>query len=71
MTNPINKSDEVLAEGLEGELYYLVFDHAYKNNGFMNPTISRHDCLNSGYWCWSNFFRHPQDIKGYLKRKLR
>lgn len=51
------------------KVYGVYFHHTYKVNGFFEPTIRRHDCLNSGYWCAKNALRHPQDIIKYLKKR--
>ena len=41
------------------------FNHAYLLNWMGGK--SRHFCLGSGYWCWQNFLRYPQDIIKYFE----
>lgn len=62
-------------------MYNAYFKHIYLTKGF---SISKaviegdedyqpegiHACLASGYWCWSNAWTHPRQIKLYLSRKL-
>ena len=55
-------------DGMVAEVVAMPFTHTYRVNGFFKPTVRRHDCLNSGYWCWKNALRHPQDIVKYLKK---
>ena len=61
--NPIKQ------DGLVGDLYEMSFTHTYLVGTGRNPK-NRHNCLDSGYWCWKNALRHPQDIIKYIDRKL-
>ena len=56
------------------QMYNCYFRHLYLTSGFdvlkENPR-QLHACLLYGYWCWSNAWEHPYQIKIYFKLKLR
>jgi hypothetical protein len=64
------------------KIYTATFNHVYLTNGFAISSELTHDkkpfiptkthaCLRFGYWCWKNFWEHPQGLFAYLKLKLR
>jgi hypothetical protein len=57
------KGRQVKHDYIDDGVSFMYFKH------MKNAISGRHACLKLGFWCWSNAFQHPLDIRFYLRRR--